>query len=136
MRQSNLYVILFSAILTIVLGGLLAGVSQGLGPIQKKSVELDTKKQILGAVMEVPDTTGAYILELYDKVIKSEVVNAKGEVVTTDSEGNAITAEKVEIGKQYKKEPEDRLYPVFKFYGENSSDELKSYILPVYGNGL
>lgn len=134
MRQSNLYVILFSAILTIVLGGLLAATSVGLGPIQAKSVELDTKKQILGAVMEIPDT--ADILALYDKVIKSEVVNAQGEVVTTDEEGKKIVAEKVEIGKQFKKEPEERLYPVFKFYGENASDEIQSYILPVYGNGL
>lgn len=134
MRQSNLYVILFSAILTIVLGGLLAATSVGLGPIQAKSVELDTKKQILGAVMKVED--GADVLALYEKVIKSEVVNAKGEVVTTDADGNKLIAEKVEIAKEFKKDAEDRLYPVFKFYGENASDEIQSYILPVYGNGL
>ena len=61
-RQSNLYVILFSALLTIVLGGLLAATSVGLGPIQAKSVELDTKGQILAAVMEVPE--GADVLAL------------------------------------------------------------------------
>jgi len=133
-RQSNLYVILFSAILTIVLGGLLAATSVGLGPIQAKSVELDTKKQILGAVMTVEE--GADVLSLYDKVIQSEVVNAKGEVVTTDEDGNKLVAEKIEIGKQFKKPAEERLYPVFKFYGKEATEEIKSYILPVYGNGL
>jgi len=133
-RQSNLYVILFSALLTIVLGGLLAATSVGLGPIQAKSVELDTKGQILAAVMEVPE--GADVLALYDKVIKSEVLNYKGETVTTDADGNKVVAEKVEIGKQFKKPAEDRLYPIFKFYGEEATDEIKSYILPVYGNGL
>lgn len=45
MRQSNYYVILFSVILTVVLGGLLAATSEGLGPIQQKSIELDTKNK-------------------------------------------------------------------------------------------
>jgi Na+-transporting NADH:ubiquinone oxidoreductase subunit C len=133
-RRSNLYVILFSAILTIVLGGLLAVTSVGLGPIQQKSVELDTKKQILEAVMEVKE--GADILALYDKVIKSEVINLKGEVVTTDADGKTLVAEKVDISRQYKKKPVDRLFPVFKFYGEEASAEIQSYILPVYGSGL
>ncbi|MBK6266928.1 NADH:ubiquinone reductase (Na(+)-transporting) subunit C [Marivirga sp. S37H4] len=135
MRQSNYYVILFSVILTVVLGGLLAATSEGLAPQQKKSVELDTKKQILGAVMDIDDKDFD-VLEVYDRVIKSEVVDFEGNVVTEDSEGNAIVAEDVNVEKQFKKSPEERLYPVFKYFGENAGDEVESYILPVYGNGL
>ena len=51
MQQSNAYIITFSVILTVVLGLLLSGTSEVLKPIQKKAEELDTKKQILGAVL-------------------------------------------------------------------------------------
>ncbi|SMG29578.1 Na+-transporting NADH:ubiquinone oxidoreductase subunit C [Marivirga sericea] len=134
MRQSNYYVILFSVILTVVLGGLLAATSEGLGPIQQKSIELDTKKQILGAVVEV--TPEMDVIETYSKAIKSEVVDYSGNTVAEDSEGNKIVAEDVNVEKQFDKDPEERLYPVFKFYGKEGGEEIESYILPVYGNGL
>lgn len=134
MRQSNYYVILFSVILTVVLGGLLAATSVGLGPIQQKSIELDTKKQILNAVIEV--TPKMDILEVYAKAIHSEVVNFKGEVVEKNEKGEPMIAEDINVAKQFVKAPEDRLYPVFKFFGQDGGDVVKSYILPVYGNGL
>jgi len=133
-RQSNYYVILFSVILTVILGGLLAATSVGLGPIQQKSIELDTKKQILGAVMNV--TSEMDVIETYDKVIQSEVVDYQGAIVTENSEGEKIVAEDVNVEKQFDKDPEDRLYPVFKFFGKEGGEEIESYILPVYGNGL
>ena len=134
MRQSNYYVILFSVILTVVLGGLLAATSEGLGPIQKKSIELDTKKQILGAVLEV--TSEMDVIETYNKAIKSEVVDYEGNIVTENSEGKELVAENVSVEKEFKKVPEERLYPIFKFYGKDGGEEIESYILPVYGSGL
>jgi Na+-transporting NADH:ubiquinone oxidoreductase subunit C len=116
------------------LGGLLAATSVGLGPIQQKSIELDTKKQILGAVLEV--TSEMDVIETYDKVIKSEVTDYEGNIVTEDEEGKELIAENVNVEKQFDKAPEDRLYPVFKYYGKEGGDEIESYILPVYGNGL
>jgi len=133
-QQSNSYIIIFSVILTVVLGGLLAATSVGLGPIQQKSVELDTKKQILGAVMDVDSDMD--VLATYEKVIQSEVVDYQGNIVTENSEGNEIVAEDVNVEKEFEKAPEDRLYPVFKFFGKNGGEEIESYILPVYGNGL
>jgi Na+-transporting NADH:ubiquinone oxidoreductase subunit C len=118
----------------VVLGGLLAATSEGLGPIQKKSIELDTKKQILGAVLEV--TSEMDVIETYSKAIKSEVVDYEGNVVTEDSEGKELIAENVSVEKEFKKDPEERLYPVFKFYGKEGGEEIESYILPVYGSGL
>jgi len=40
-QRSNTYVIIFSAILTIILGLLLSGTSVVLKPLQDKQVELD-----------------------------------------------------------------------------------------------
>jgi len=42
---------MFTAIMTVVIGGILSFTSQILAPAQKKSIELDTKQSILGAVM-------------------------------------------------------------------------------------
>lgn len=135
MQRSNTYIIIFSVILTIVLGGLLSMVSVVLKPAQEKQVELDTKKKILGAVMDissVQDSKG--LLDLYDKKVKSEVVDRKGAVLTVDDKGKPIIAEKVNIQKNYKFAPEDRLLPVYKFIGE--SGEVEAYIFPMFGAGL
>ncbi len=132
MRQSNAYIIVFSIITTIVLGGLLSIASVGLEPLQKVQVELDTKRSILRAVMDLQD--GDDILAIYDERIESLVVDHQGNVIETDPEGNAIVAENVSIEANYKVPPEERLYPVFRFKGENG--EVEAYILPVYGNGL
>ncbi|MDN3687838.1 NADH:ubiquinone reductase (Na(+)-transporting) subunit C [Cyclobacterium jeungdonense] len=138
MQQSNAYIITFSIILTVVLGLLLSGTAEVLKPIQKKAEELDTKKQILGAVMPAekidamkPDEINSF----YQSRISSKVVNIDGEEVE-EQDGAQVTAETIDVGKNYKKDPEDRLYPVFIFHEEGNVDAVASYIFPVYGNGL
>jgi Na+-transporting NADH:ubiquinone oxidoreductase subunit C len=132
-QQSNGYILVFSAILTVVLGGALASAAVFLKPIQKKQVELDTKRQILNAVMSLKE--GDDVLKIYDERIESIVVNYDGMEVEKDEEGNALIAEQVDIGKQYKRDSLERHYPVFKFMSEGGG-EVESYILPVYGKGL
>jgi len=133
-RKSNLYIILFSASLTVILGGLLSLTAVGLKPIQKIQVELDTKKQILRAVMDIEGEED--ILSLYDKRTESLVVDINGEEVAKNEEGEPIIAENVNIARQFKKPPEERLYPVFKFMSKENPDQVEAYIFPMYGNGL
>lgn len=136
MRQSNTYILTFSAILTVILGGLLALAAVGLGPIQKEQVAIDTRKKILSAVMDISEIPAPEIPALYDKRIQSLVVNRAGEVVETDAEGNQLVAENVEVAKEFKKDPDNRLYPVFKFMSSEKPEEVDAYIIPIYGNGL
>ncbi len=139
MRQSNTYIIVFSLILTAVLGGLLSGVSQVLGPTQKKAQDLDTKKQILGAVMPMDDIKkmeSEAILELYSQVITSEVADFRGDLITTNEKGGPMVAEEVNIEKNYKKAAEERQYPIFKYHQPGQADQVEAYIVPVYGAGL
>lgn len=138
MRQSNAYIIIFTAVMTIVVGGLLSLASQGLAPAQKKSIELDTKSAIMSSVMDMSsmDLKGDQILDLYSKRIKSLVVDYKGNPIEKDEKGNPIVAENVDIAKNYKKKPEERQYPVFKYMDENDPNKIDAYILPVYGSGL
>ncbi len=139
MQQSNTYIIAFSLILTAVLGGLLSGVSQVLGPAQKKAQDLDTKKQILGAVMPMADIKQMEpeaILELYSQVISSVVADYQGNILTTNEKGESMVAENVNIEKNYKKPVEERQYPVFKYHKPGQVDNVEAYILPVFGAGL
>jgi len=135
-QQSNTYVIIFTAVLTIVLGGLLSVVNQGLKPIQQRSIEIDTKKQILGAVVQTGEMSKKEILGYYNETIKSIVVDINGEIVEKDEEGKDIVAEDVDIAKNYKKKPEERMFPVFIYHSEGAPEDIQSYIFPVYGNGL
>jgi Na+-transporting NADH:ubiquinone oxidoreductase subunit C len=133
-RQSNAYIIIFTLITTIVVGGTLALTSILLGPAQKKSVELDTKSQILNAVMEIKK--GDDVLAIYDSKITSLVVDTEGNPVTQDEKGNPLIAEEVDVAKNYKVPAPERRLPVFKFMSEADSTKLEAYILPIYGNGL
>lgn len=139
MQQSNIYVIVFTAIMTIVVGGVLSFTSQVLAPAQKKSVELDTKSQILSSVMDrekLGKMKPEEVLSMYDARISSLVVDINGNQVETDEDGNQIIAEEVDILKNYKKDPENRLYPVFKYMNAENKDKIDAYILPLYGAGL
>jgi len=128
-QQSNGYIIGFAFALTIILGGLLSGAAVSLKPAQKEAIALDTRKQILSAVMETKGVDKRELSKEYDKKVKSMVVEFEGKVV----EGEV--AEKVDIRKEYKKKPEARLYPVF-MYSEAGTDKVDAYILPTYGLGL
>jgi len=135
-QQSNTYIIVFSAILTIVLGGMLSVANQGLKPRQQKSIELDTKKKILGAVTDLQNIKGNEILDMYGKSIESIVVDMNGDIIEKDEKGANIVAENVNIAKNFKKSPEERMYPVFKFHKAGDKDAIEAYIFPVYGKGL
>lgn len=135
MRQSNLYVILFAIALTVVFGGALSLTNVGLKPLQEKQIELDTKKKILGAVMDISNIEDPNeILALYQKRVKSAVVDINGNELTTDAKGNPYVAEKVNIQKNSKLSREERAYPVFMFTGKGG--EVEAYIFPTFGSGL
>lgn len=137
MQRSNTYIILFSVALTVILGGLLSLASVGLKPAQQKQIELDTKKKILGAVMDISSYENPNdILALYDEKVESIVVDINGDEVTTDDKGNPMVAEKVNIQKNYRFAPEERLFPVFKFKNDPNSEQVDAYIFPMFGAGL
>ena len=138
MQQSNSYIIIFSVAMTVIIGGLLAGVSQVLKEPQRRSVELDTKKQILGAVLsaqEISSMSGEQLLARYASSISSEVTDINGDIIS-ERNGEPVFAENVDIARNFRLNANDRLYPVFKFHQENNPDAIEAFILPIYGNGL
>ena len=128
MRQSNLYIVVYAAILTTVCGGLLALASEGLKEKQQANIELEQKKIILSTVMELPK--GANIEELYTKKVKAFVVDGKGNVV------DGVQAKDVVVLAEYKKPADQRLLPVYEFSNDTSPDKVDFVVLPVFGFGL
>lgn len=137
MQQSNGYIVGFIVVLCIVVGGLLAGASRVLGPAQQKSIELETKSQILSAVRNLVEVKkGDDVLQIYKNHINSLVVDYSGNRVLKDSKGNPIVAEKVDVLKNFKMKSENRMYPVYQLVDPKDTSKIEAYILPVYGNGL
>ena len=78
MRQSNLYIILYAAAITVVCGGALAFASQALKPMQDANVELERKQNILATVMELKK--GDDINAIYAAKVKESVITYDGNI--------------------------------------------------------
>ena len=126
--------------MTIVVGGLLSLSSEILKPAQQKQIELDTKMQILSAVMNtdsvVKKSGKESLLGIYSERVTSLVVDFNGNVVEVDDRGNPIVAENVNIAKNFRLDPSNRQYPVFTYMSASDPSKVEAYILPMYGNGL
>lgn len=128
MRQSNLYIIIYSAILTIVCGGLLALAAEGLKERQQANIDLEQKKNILSTVITLSETDN--VESIYNKRVKAFVIDYNGNVQSN------LVAKNIVVAAEYKKAPQDRLLPVYEFKKENDSTQVEAVVLPVYGYGL
>lgn len=126
-RQSNVYTVIYSVVLVLIVGVVLSVVYQALRPKQVENISNDTKRQILAAALIIPEK-GQSVSDLYSKYITdSFIVNDKGERID-----NAVNPFDVNISIEVKKSPSERLLPVFVCTLESGV----KYIIPVYGAGL
>lgn len=128
MRQSNLYIILYAAAITVVCGGALAIASQSLKPLQDANIEMERKQNILATVMELKE--GDNIEQLYSSRVKERVIDFQGNVKA------GVKASSVSIAEQYKKKPEERLLPIYEFLNQTDTTKIENAVMPVYGYGL
>ncbi len=127
MRQSNLYIILYSAGLTIFCGAILAFASISLKDKQDANIALEQKGNILATVVSLEED--APIEKIYAQRIRGFVL---------DYNGNEVAGEpsKIVVAAEYKKKPEERLLPVYEFINEIDSTKVEAVVLPVFGYGL
>ena len=128
MRQSNTYIILYSIAITVVCGGLLAFASMSLKERQDANIAQEQKKNILASVLTLKEEDN--ITELYKSQVKGFVIDYDGNVK------DGMTPEQVDVAKQYKKDPKERLLPVYEFRSKVNPDMVEYAVMPVYGYGL
>lgn len=117
--NSDMYAIVYAAIVVVIVAFLLAGVSSALKPMQDENIRLDKKKQIL-ASLHIKDVADA--AAEYDKVVTNDaIINSNGtEVAATggfDVANDAITPDNLPV------------------YVCNIDGEQK-FVIPMTGQGL
>ena len=117
--NSDIYAIIYSAVVVVIVAFLLAGVSSLLSPKQIENIRLDKKKQILASLnqRELPDAAATY----EQLIVADPIVNAQGNVVK-ENDGFEVKNEDVN---------ENNL-PLY----IANIDGAKKYIIPMTGNGL
>lgn len=128
MRQSNSYIVLYASAITVVCGGLLAFASVSLKERQDANIAMEKKKNILSSVIALKE--GDDVNALYEKQVKGFVLDFSGSVK------DGMIPEQVDLAKEYKKAPADRLLPVYEFASETDPSKVAFAVMPVYGYGL
>lgn len=133
-KNSNTYVILYSAIMVILVAVGLAFTSESLKDKQTKNVNSDTMRQILRSLRMNPSLKESEVM-FNDIITEAYLVNESGEIVP-GSEGigvkdkafaTSLSELKVKDGR-----PGTTEFPVF----VANVDGEKKYILGMYGAGL
>lgn len=120
--HKNSYVFFFAATVTITCSILLAAAANLLKDRQQENIALDIRKNILAsAELGDEEMTRQEVLGLYDKYIRSKVINLQGDEVPDK------TVEQIDPKKDLD------LLPMY--YAEEDGD-IKAYIIPVSGKGL
>ena len=128
-KNSNIYQILYAAVMVLLVGTVLAFIYMALKPKQNENVANDTRKQILSA-LHVAAANDADVKGLYEKYITQDLlVDGEGNIV--DSAANV--AFDVEMKKNIKLPVAERKLPVMKCTMDDGSIK---YVLPMYGAGL
>jgi Na+-transporting NADH:ubiquinone oxidoreductase subunit C len=127
-RQSNLYIILYAAGLTVICGGLLAFAAQGLKEPQERNIAQERRENILSTVLTLKD--GDNVNAIYDTRVNAFVVDYNGNV----KEG--MKPADVNLAVEYKKPPRERLLPVYEFKSESNPEKIESVVFPLFGFGL
>lgn len=141
--RSNTYVITFVIAMTVVVALVLSLMSTGLKPIHDKNEAIFNKKAILSAIeTELGDGVKAEklsdeeVLDIFNNNIEQLVVDGEGNVIPpTEVEAKGYkggAAENIDMAKERKKAPEDKIFPVFVY----ESNGEKTYIVSIRGNGL
>ena len=128
-KNSNIYQILYAAVMVLLVGSVLALIYMALKPKQDENIANDTRKQILSALhIAAPDES--QVKETYEKyIIQDLLVDAQGNIV--DSTENV--AFDVQMKSNVKLPDAERKLPVMKCKMDDGSTK---YVLPVYGAGL
>lgn len=122
--HSNSYTIVFTSIVTIILGGFLSVAAGTLKEIQELNVENDSKKNILSSLGYEPNSdqlwTSDDITKLFELNIEAYVLNSNGERTNTDPATINTEVDKENL-------------PI---YVDKKDGIVNGYAIPISGKGL
>lgn len=125
--NSNIYTIVYSAIIVVVVAFLLAFISSYLKPAQDVNVALDKKKQILAA-LNIRGLSDNEVAEQYKSIVESDdVINSDNQILTKGTKGGEQAG--------FKLNSADFKAGRLALYVCKINNETK-YVIPVYGMGL
>lgn len=123
-KEGSSYTFIYSIVLIVVVAVALSVISLWLQPLQNENVENEKRQNILQSVNI--QTARDNSKKMFTQYIRRQyIVNSLGEEVAGD-------AFSVSLGREVKKNPEERLLPVY----EAMIDGEVKYILPIQGTGL
>lgn len=126
MQQSNTYTLIFTAVVTIILGFMLSMASESLRERKELNVAIDQKKNILRSLdfveTEEEPWTIDRIQSLFDEYIVSFVI---------DRSGNKVDG--INVNELNPKIHTD-LYPIY--YRVGNGNVIDGYSIPISGKGL
>ena len=119
-RDSNIYTVVYAAVMVVVVAVILAFLSQSLRGLQTKNQENDKRQQILRSI-NISVSSNDAETEYNALIKKAFIVNADGQEVPGDA-----------FALDTQKGQRDGLFPVF----VADVDGQTKYIMAMYGAGL
>ena len=122
--HSNSYTIIFTSVVTIILGGFLSIAAGTLKETQELNVKNDSKKNILASLGYKPEGENTWssddITKLFEQNIDAYVLNADGDRTNTDP-------------ASINTETDNENFPI---YVDKRDGAVNGYAIPISGKGL
>lgn len=122
--RSNSYTLIFTSLITIFFGFLLSVAATSLKPRQDINVEIDMKKNILGALGIDPKNSDKWSIDEVQKVYKDNIVG-----IVLDKNG-------YETDKNPKDIDPEKDMNFFPIYIHKTDNNINGYVIPISGKGL
>ena len=122
--RSNTYTLVFTSLITIFFGFLLSVAATSLKPRQDINIEIDMKKNILGALGLKPKISTKWTIEEVQDVYKRNII------------GMVLDKNGLKTDKNPKDIDTDKNEDFFPIYIHKTSNEINGYVIPISGKGL
>jgi len=122
--RSNSYTLIFTSVITIFMGFLLSVAATSLKPLQEINIEIDMKKNILGALGLKPEFSSKWTIEEVQSIYKKNIVG-----LVLDKNGEKTNKNPKEIDTE-------KNMDFFPIYLHQVGQEIKGYVIPISGKGL
>tara|TARA_B100000902_G_scaffold316845_1_gene308318 strand:+ start:309 stop:1025 length:717 start_codon:yes stop_codon:yes gene_type:complete len=123
--HSNNYTLIFTAILTIILGFFVSTADSSLREMREKNIEADIRKNILSSLgfeeLEEEPWTNEKVEEMFSQSIVGFVIDSSGKVIE---------------GRKPKDIDSDSEFENFPIYKRVENDIIQGYSIPISGKGL